>query len=133
MPHHCVVKGCHSSSKSKSKKLSFHSLPLSKPGVLRKWLSNMMHKGKVSKHMKVCSLHFSNGRRQNDSDIPTQFPWSRPPPKNRCKFSDKAIQAEVSSADKTVQTKGITKTASTNTKVVKHKNITTNTDSNKYT
>ena len=37
----------------------------------------------VNKHAKICSVHFEGGKKNGEEDIPTLFPWSRKPPKDR--------------------------------------------------
>lgn len=90
MPHHCIVEGCKNNSK-KSKNLSFHKLPLSKPKLLQVWLKRMKHFDTVNEHTKICSAHFEGGVRKSFDDIPTVFPWTihRAPPKNRSDTTEK--------------------------------------------
>ena len=58
VPHHCAVKGCHNSSRNKNQKVSFHSLPISRPKILQRWLSKLKHQVHINKHTKIYSVHF---------------------------------------------------------------------------
>ena len=76
MPKNCSIPGCTSrSDKEDSRHLSFHGLPKD-PSLQHQWLASIKRPITISKHTRVCSLHFSGGVKSAASPIPTLFPWN---------------------------------------------------------
>lgn len=74
--------------------MSFHSLPISQPYLLQKWLRKIRHPVKVNKYTKICGMHFEGNRRSGEDDMPKIFPWTyiRPPPRDRSNTVQQLVQ-----------------------------------------
>lgn len=73
--HLCCVPGCQSRS-DKDKGVSFYRLPASNTELHYQWVTTA-RLNKVTKHSRICSIHFHNGKRDSPDDVPMTFPWSK--------------------------------------------------------
>jgi len=76
MPYYCIVPKC--KNKSGTPGLSFHQLPLKKRELLKLWLIKIKRKNPpLTRHSRVCSAHFKDGKKKGKNDVPCVFAWTR--------------------------------------------------------
>ena len=101
MPRHqiCSIPGCSSrSDRPEFEGVKFHRLPQD-PNLRYQWLISIKRHVSVSENSRICSLHFEGRGESDDSQIPTNFPWSvpvkhRPPPSVRNPIPSKKQKKE---------------------------------------
>ena len=80
MPRHqsCSIAGCLSrSDQPQFASVKFHRLPQDSD-LRQQWLVCIKKTLSVSENTRICSAHFAGGEKNENSPVPTVFPWSKP-------------------------------------------------------
>ncbi len=85
MPRHqsCSIPGCPSrSDKPEFTSIKFHRLPQDSD-LRQQWLVSIKKTLCVSESTRICSAHFAEGEKNENSSVPSVFPWSKPVKRRR--------------------------------------------------
>ena len=92
MLHHCIVPLCHNHSGMQG--LLFYRLPLRNPVLLKEWLIKIRRENTpLNEHFRVCSTHFTGGKKTRKFDVPVIFAWTKlPHPSKRRQQPERPIE-----------------------------------------